>query len=172
MSSKRGHRQKLPELSGIGVEIGCMDGFSTAVILEASNLHLTSIDPIVPDSMDPALIGHESHIVANVAPWNEKFRFIKDFSHNVSAIWATPIDFLFIDGDHHYDAVMRDFDQWTVFLRKGGTLAMHDSGMGRLVGASFHPGPTEVAEKRLFSRPAEWSVIGEAYSLTMAIQVI
>ena len=44
-------------LNGQAVEIGCLDGFSTAHILDYSSLHLTSIDPFIPDSMAPSLIG-------------------------------------------------------------------------------------------------------------------
>jgi predicted O-methyltransferase YrrM len=164
-------RQRLADLSGIGVEIGCMDGFSSCIILAVSKLCLTSIDPLIPDSMDPTLMGQEQNIMANVAPWRERFQFIKDYSYKVSRRWTTPIDFLFIDGDHRYDAALRDFHEWTPFLRQAGLLAMHDARMNRPGGAGFHPGPSRVADEALFTRPAEWRVIGEAHSLVMAVRV-
>jgi cephalosporin hydroxylase len=36
------------------------------------------------------------------------------------------IDFLFIDGDHSYDGVKRDFELFSPLVRPGGTVALHD----------------------------------------------
>jgi predicted O-methyltransferase YrrM len=37
-----------------------------------------------------------------------------------------PLDFLFIDGDHSYDGVKRDFELYSPLVRKGGLIALHD----------------------------------------------
>lgn len=44
-----------------------------------------------------------------------------------------PIDFLFIDGDHTYDGVKRDFELYLPLVAKGGMVALHD----------IHPRPEE-----------------------------
>jgi predicted O-methyltransferase YrrM len=157
----------LAGVSGVGVEIGCLDGFSTTVILGCSHMELTSIDPLVPDSMEASLIGNEERLRKNTAIFGSRWRFVKDFSQNAVQSWATPLDFLFIDGDHTYEAVKRDYDQWTPFLKKGGILAIHDSRMSRPGGAGFHPGPSRLASERVYGQPA-WEIIGEAFSLTVA----
>lgn len=36
------------------------------------------------------------------------------------------IDFLFIDADHSAEALTKDIDGWTPFVRKGGYIAFHD----------------------------------------------
>jgi cephalosporin hydroxylase len=36
------------------------------------------------------------------------------------------IDFLFIDGDHRYEGVRRDFEMYGPLVRKGGIIAFHD----------------------------------------------
>ena len=36
------------------------------------------------------------------------------------------IDFLFVDGDHSYEGVRRDFELYTPFVRSGGIVALHD----------------------------------------------
>jgi predicted O-methyltransferase YrrM len=36
------------------------------------------------------------------------------------------LDFLFIDGDHSYDGVRRDFDDYTALVRPDGLVALHD----------------------------------------------
>jgi predicted O-methyltransferase YrrM len=42
------------------------------------------------------------------------------------------VDLLFIDGDHSYEGVRRDFDLYSPLVRKGGMIALHD----------IVPGPT------------------------------
>ncbi len=36
------------------------------------------------------------------------------------------LDFLFIDGDHTYEGVRRDFEMYFPLVRKGGIIAFHD----------------------------------------------
>lgn len=36
------------------------------------------------------------------------------------------LDFLFIDGDHHHEAVKRDFEWYGSLMRKGGLIVVHD----------------------------------------------
>jgi len=36
------------------------------------------------------------------------------------------VDFLFVDGDHFYEGVSKDFELWYPKVRKGGLIAFHD----------------------------------------------
>ena len=36
------------------------------------------------------------------------------------------VDFLFIDGDHTYEGIKRDFEMYSPLIRKGGIIAFHD----------------------------------------------
>jgi len=36
------------------------------------------------------------------------------------------LDFLFIDGDHTYEGVKRDFKMYSSLVKKGGIIAFHD----------------------------------------------
>lgn len=36
------------------------------------------------------------------------------------------IDFLFIDGDHHYEAAKKDFEMYAPAVKSGGIIAFHD----------------------------------------------
>lgn len=161
-------RKFITGMEGEGVEIGCLDGYSTAHILECSKLKLTSIDPFIPDSMAAHLIGQEERVVFNVQPWADRFTLVKDYSWNVVVGWDRMIDFLFIDGDHTLQNVLRDFDEWTPLLKRGGILAMHDSRMGRPGGANFHMGPSIVARDHVYGKPDKWEILGEDFSLTLA----
>jgi predicted O-methyltransferase YrrM len=44
----------------------------------------------------------------------------------VKRIFPSPIDFLFIDGDHSYEGVKRDFETYSPMVRPGGLIAFHD----------------------------------------------
>lgn len=44
----------------------------------------------------------------------------------VRSLAGETIDFLFIDGDHNYDAVQRDFELYSPLVRSGGVVAFHD----------------------------------------------
>jgi cephalosporin hydroxylase len=66
-----------------------------------------SVYPIRADSHEPGTI--------------EKIKRITD---------GQKIDFLFIDGDHSYDGVKRDFDMYSPLVKKGGMIAFHDISCG------------------------------------------
>ena len=160
--------QLLADVEGEGVEIGCLDGFSTAHILNCSRLHLTSIDPFVPDSMNATLRGDPERFRQNTEPWRERSTLLKDYSWSAVVGWRTPLDFLFIDGSHHLNDVLRDYEDWTPHLKVGGVLALHDSRIGRPGGPNFHSGPSIVATEQVYNQPDRWEICGEAFSLTAA----
>lgn len=43
-----------------------------------------------------------------------------------TVLGGKPVDFLFLDGDHRYEAVRRDFELYEPLVRPGGVVAMHD----------------------------------------------
>jgi predicted O-methyltransferase YrrM len=148
----------LPTLGpGQAVELGCCDGYSTAIILANSGFRLTSIDPMIRTPPMGDTVPSVQKLGTNIAPWFDRHALIVDLSWNISPKWATPLDFLYIDGDH--DQAQRDFDEWTKFLRTGGVLAMHDYG-------SWSE-PTRVLDEKVLSSP-NWSVIGKAGWLVLA----
>lgn len=69
-------------------------------------------------------------------PWpareGQSVRWFKGDSRSPEAVqavkeWAvTPIDFLFIDADHSYDAVMSDFANYGALVAEGGLIGFHD----------------------------------------------
>lgn len=68
-------------------------------------------------------------------------------SHDRAADWRGPIDLLFLDGDHGYDAVARDVGDWLPHVRPGGWLAMHD------VVHPVHDGPRRIVDERILPDP-------------------
>lgn len=98
--------------------------------------------------------------------------------YNVSQILKSDkIDFLFIDGDHSYDGVKRDFQLYSPFVKKGGIIALHDINNPRLgvfkfweevkMGYSSKEVIAKKDEMQLFARSSEekkgWGGIGIIY---------
>lgn len=48
-------------------------------------------------------------------------------SRLVSHIRPSSIDFLFIDGDHHYEAVKTEYQLYAPLVRRGGIIGFHDT---------------------------------------------
>lgn len=60
-------------------------------------------------------------------------RLIRGNSHNIKILQkiknilkGRKLDFLFIDGDHTYEGVKRDFELYKRLVRRGGIIAFHD----------------------------------------------
>lgn len=70
-------------------------------------------------------------------------------SEVVSKCWNKQISLLWIDGDHRYPAVKRDFDCWEPFVVKNGLIAFHDSTNPNL-------GPSRVIADVISSRRFKW----------------
>ncbi len=129
------------------VEIGVLFGETTEVILQNSNCPVVGIDPIIPDSMNEQLIGNEESILKLEEKF-KNFKFIKDYSSNVAKTWNEKIDYLFIDGDHNYNAVKQDFEDWFPYVTIGGIISLHDSAANRK-GPFFWKGPSDFADELL-----------------------
>ena len=157
-------------LEGSAVEIGCLDGFSTAVIISCSDLFLTSIDPFIPDSMADTLIGCRKRFHENVtSQYPDRSLLIDGYSlDHVAGFYDKSLALVFIDGDHRYDQVLADYNAWSPKVEVGGLLAIHDSRMSRPGGANFHIGPSRVADEQIYGNPGKWEIVGEAFSLTLA----
>lgn len=61
------------------------------------------------------------------------YEFIEGDSHSIKAINKLSnilkhkkIDFIFIDGDHSYEGVKKDYENYIPFLSEGGIIAFHD----------------------------------------------
>lgn len=126
----------LSPAKGSNIEIGSFKGRSTICIASACKRYdlgkLVAIDPHTsPSSTDPSLHGQTSSFddfernvreagVADVVQSERKF------SHEIGTIWAQPIRFLWIDGDHTYEGARSDVLLFRRLLAPGAVVAMHD----------------------------------------------
>lgn len=161
------------------VEIGCAFGGSSALLLSSKNseTRLHSIDPFVKDSMGPLHATKEKckknvkKAITTLKKQNslQQWALHDDYSYNVAKTWSEPIDMIFIDGDHNYDAVKKDFENWFPFVKKDGFILFHDSRKEEGTPEHTHnkgwPGPTKLAKELL--KDERVKLIDEAYSITV-----
>lgn len=82
---------------------------------------------------------HEWRILLykSFAIYKQKIYLIRQDSHALSTLNMVEkileerrLDFLFIDGDHTYDGVKKDFEMYSKFVGEGGIIAFHDIVLG------------------------------------------
>jgi predicted O-methyltransferase YrrM len=111
--------------------------------------HVASPDALIMSIDLPAgmfVLGYESwraDFYESFAVARQRIVLIRDDSHSEktlnavkSALDDRSLDFLFIDGDHTYEGVKRDFEIYSKLVRPGGLIALHDIAQGseRLAG--------------------------------------
>jgi len=143
------------------VEIGAAYGGSSLNFLLSKNPDtlLYSIDPFVVDSMGQFQATRElcfEHVVkalrdCAVPQRADEWKLISKYSYDAVRDWKVSIDMLFIDGDHRFNEVKKDVEDWLPHLKNGGYILFHDScRIPNTPENEYHkgwPGPTQVVEK-------------------------
>lgn len=116
------------------VEIGSFLGRSTLCLAAGlgEGASITSIDPHIGSPKHTHLLGCSDtypHFLAALEREGvrERVRAIRKLSSDALGDVEAPIDFLFIDGSHEYEDVVRDYELWSPKVRDGGRIAFHDS---------------------------------------------
>lgn len=122
------------------LEIGAAYGASSFIIVANSKpgARVWSLDPFITDSKgtfsSSAMQCHcNVHRALNTSGHTRsasKWTLIDDYSYVVRKTWSAKeplLDFLFIDGDHNYEAVRNDFEDWVTLVQPGGFILIHDS---------------------------------------------
>jgi hypothetical protein len=115
---------------GCIVEIGSYRGMSTIALAKGARVPVYAIEPheeftgVLGGRFGPAdrRAFFKNLLQAGVV---EQVRLVNLSSEVVAPGWRTPIGLLWIDGDHRYEAVRRDFYSWEPHLQ--GNVAFHDS---------------------------------------------
>ena len=160
----------VPEENAVCCEIGSWLGKSSIILGSAlrykKNPKLYCIDPFDLLSDEP---WHKECFQEQAGPTNltrkqvvsdmiksngldNIVQLVEDFSENYIKAFDQPIDLLFIDADHSYEGVSRDYKNWAPLVKSGGFIAFHD--YHKEGGA--HEGP-RLAINELVVGNAEWS---------------
>jgi predicted O-methyltransferase YrrM len=98
------------------------------------------------------------HVVTGDSHEQKSYREVEEI------LGGNKLDLLFIDGDHSYEGVKLDFEDYRGFVRPGGLIAFHD-----IVDSEFHRKrgcfvsqfwQELKGEKREFNQGLEWGGIG------------
>jgi len=162
--------QKYARGRKILVEIGVAEGASALALRQVTDSEgtLFLVDPYLPGRIPKLnitkLVAHR-HVSSCC---NAKVHWIEDFSYNAAKTWYIPIDFLFIDGDHSYDACLRDWIDWSPFVAEGGIVAFHDARIFKQGWTNTDWGSVRVVDK-LFrcNQNSAWQIIDEVDSLVI-----
>jgi len=103
------------------LEIGSKRGCSALILGDVARKYrgrLYCIDPVILHKLvlNIEACGLQNHVtlIQGKSPWIDPSRV------------ATPIDYLFIDGDHRTRWTVADYHFWFPFVRVGGRIAFHD----------------------------------------------
>lgn len=116
------------------VEIGSAQGWSTCHLGLAlrENVHgkLYAIDPHMPTAWnDTAAVESLPALQRNLRRCGVEsyVEIVRATSQEAAKNWTRPIDLLFIDGDHSYDGVKRDWTLFSPHLTPFGVTVFHDA---------------------------------------------
>lgn len=177
------HVVKTKDLEGEVVEIGCLYGRTSLAICKGAeeigkkSVHIDYLFQY-PDLETCRLGGYDKYPspvnIEDAFSKSTHLEFIRNFikndlfdntiiiaskSEQAREIWNLPIKFLFIDADHSYDGVKKDFDLFEPFLVEGGYLALHD------VDPQGHPGVVQFYNEIMATGNYQWISSGFGTSL-------
>jgi predicted O-methyltransferase YrrM len=170
--------RRLPGPQPVAVEIGSWQGRSSVVLArglrEKDQATLYCVDPFDSSGDAQSSAEYAARAAAADNPLRETFvqnllragvrdvvEVLQGHSHQVAPGFERPIDLLFLDGDHSYEGVRRDFIDWAPKVQQGGFLCMHD------VRHPVHQGPRRVVDELLATDPG-WEVVRTVDSMLVA----
>lgn len=107
------------------VELGSYEGRTASALAECTPGCVYSIDTFKRGRLGICYGEYIAKIHAKRKNLKNIY-FIKGFSYNFSYLVPDLLDFLFIDADHSYDAVKKDWLEWYPKMVNGGVIALHD----------------------------------------------
>jgi len=116
---------------GVFVEIGSYYGCSSSFIAAAiddNKAKLYCVDTWNNETMPEGEKDTFQTFLSTVEQFGKKVIPLRGRSQEVSKTFNEQIDFLFIDGDHSYEAVKADIDAWLPKLKYDAIVILHDCG--------------------------------------------
>lgn len=114
------------------VEIGVWHGVTTALLrgAMAADGVLWAVDPFPPGrlgfSLQRPIARHEVGRSAN-----GRVRWVRTTGETAAEAYRAdagePVELIFIDGDHTYEGLLRDWRAWSPLIGPGGLVCLHDS---------------------------------------------
>src|SRR4051794_13995565 len=161
------------------LEIGVYEGSSAITLCRALPEHavLHLIDPFIDDrglrSGQRATGWATKRVVARAlrerGAGHPRVAWHVARSEDVGPGWTSPLDLVFVDGDHSEAACRADWDLFSPWVVRGGVVVFHDARKGKpgadhLANGGGHPGPTSVVDALFHGRqgaPDGWRLLTE-----------
>ncbi len=117
-----------------GAEIGVAQGKNARNILELLNIsRLYLVDPYLPyaeikgnvlKTLDPRTFRQSA--LKTLKPFSDRIEFICETSEDAVDLVANNLDFVYIDGNHSYEFVRKDIENYYPKLNSDGIIGGHD----------------------------------------------
>lgn len=119
--------------TGVGVEIGVAEGWYSSKIMELGKVNrMYGVDPYSPHQgyRDYTRETTYNRLQSKAHERLDKYpdyNFIQAYSVDaVQRFEDNSLDFVYVDGDHSYEAVIKDITMWIGKVKSGGILAGDD----------------------------------------------
>jgi predicted O-methyltransferase YrrM len=116
------------------MEIGTAKGGTLFLFCQVANPMAKMISADLPDGkFGGGYSSSKNRLYEAFAKANQEITLIRKNTHETetldevkNALNGQKLDFLFVDGDHTYVGVKKDFEMYSPLVRKGGVIAFHD----------------------------------------------
>jgi predicted O-methyltransferase YrrM len=154
---------KLARQKGPLVEIGCLHGRSTAVLMQAAKVFgakVASIDPflVTPNTMIPSAGLWRSNLENAGLEIPELFELM---SHDAAPIYEDEIGMLFVDGGHSYETVKEDIADWAPKIKGNGIICFHDMFQPSIPGVAKAVTEWWLESKNWHGKVSKWRLVGQ-----------
>jgi predicted O-methyltransferase YrrM len=126
---ERNALEKYAKDARTAIEIGVYEGVNTAIIARTLGTDGTiyGIDPFFKGSLGICYskIITKLHLKRNGV--TARVQLIEKFSFDAVGDVPEKVDFIFIDGDHSYEGVRKDWTLYSDKVKPGGIMALHDT---------------------------------------------
>jgi hypothetical protein len=109
-----------------GVEVGVAEGYSSVLFLEKGcYMYLVDMWAVYEGLDNPSDAGIMRQCLDRINPWMNQWTVLRASSSD-AARYVPEVDFTWIDGNHRYEWVKADLENYWPKVKAGGVFAGHD----------------------------------------------
>lgn len=149
----------------VGAEVGVQHGAHSLNILKNLNVKkMYLIDPYtwydgIDDGKNTKHNSFKQDAHRRMKPYGDKIVFIEKFSHDAITDVKDLLDFVYIDGNHKYDYVKQDLEDYGRVVRIGGVICGHDFDMSDVAHAVTEFASKNGMDVTALGHPCDWWMV-------------